>query len=721
MIACWLLYAGMSESDGGAGAENSMMFAEEAMKIFAGCRTDKGRGGKLQGVSGPSQKRYVHYFEQLKWRLRKEEEEAEEERRERERKRLEKRRKEEERKDTYGEDEEHKEEKVSTAVSPVSLSTRHSYSVPRPTYAIPAHSEEKEHHDASPQFVQAQRPSALSTSPSTSPSSSASAASSSSSSTAVSSATPSSLSPRKSSYARHSQFLSHASSFLYHSPKCEVLSVVLNNAYVSKEHEGMAHGDERSRDEWNDTWNSRDNWSLVITHYRPILPRSAVEDEDNDDDDDQQRRRHQPAAGKEREEERECESDAGTNKLHHHHIHIHSSSSASRSHKPLTPLLPRLNEYNHHRYSDVHEYYFKARPRAADAEPDDTSVTFDISSFESNSRSLILGGDLKFSIWRGKFDVDGDDDGLTSSRRCGRGKGKGKRKGRGGRDGGGVDDTVIPQRKLSRALANPLVHQTPRLFGWFWINTSFLPLSSFSSSGPAASPALTTIASPSAAVRRPSSPRPSELILRKNQLDESFQAADIDSEFNVYVHYFLPALHKEAVQIEELHRDQMQRIKRMEDERKRKEREDRRKRAESKIKEAAGAVHAAAVGGKKGRAGEAVEMADVGQLEAGEAGSRASGVFGQLHEEGQEEDQREVDKEEQKKKKKTTKPADRQQAGEENKVSSEVEAGGDGAVHDEEDDEEDEEEDGELDEEEEEVEAEEAEVEAEEALAEFVA
>ena len=705
MIACWLLYASMSDSEGGASTENSVMFAEQAMKVFAGCRTDQGRGGKLQGVSGPSQKRYVHYFEQLKWKIKKEDEEAEQARNERERKRTERRKKEEERKDVYRDDEEHKEETESTTVSPVSLSTRHSYNAPRPTFAIPPHSEEsKEHHDGSEEFTHAKRPNALSTAASV-------PSSSSFSSSALPSPSPPSLSPRKSSHAHHSRFLSHASSFLYHSSKCEVLSVVLNNAYVSKEHEGMMHGDERSRDEWNETWNSRDNWSLVITHYRPILPRSAVEDEDSDEH--QHRRRHQPA-GKEREEEKgESESDADSDKPHLH-IDIHSSpSSSSRHHKPLTQLLPRLNEYNHHRYSDVHEYYFKARPRAANADADDTSVTFDISSFESNSRSLILGGDLKFSIWRGKFDVDGDEDsGLTSSGSGGRGKGKGK-----GGGGSGVEDDGTPQRKLSRALANPLVHQTPRLFGWFWINTSFLPLSSFSTSVPATPSNMSSAASFSAAVTRPTTPRPSELILRKNQLDESFQAADIDSEFNVYVHYYLPALHKEAVQIEELHRDQMMRIKRMEDERKKKERDDRRRRAESKAKEAAGAVHTAVVVGKKGRSGDAVEMVDVGRMEVGEAGTRASGVFGQLQDE-HEDEQREAENNEKTKKKKQRQA--QEEDSEERKVSSQ--AGGRGG-EDGDGDEEDEEgeEDGELDEEEEEIEAEEAEVEAEEGLAEFVA
>ena len=710
MIACWLLYASMSEAEGGSGAENSVMFAEQAMKLFAGCRTDKGRGGKLQGVSGPSQKRYVHYFEQLKWQIRKEEEEADEERKERERKRMEKKRKEEETMDTYrNNEEEHKEEtEPSTTVSPVSLSTRHSYAVPRPTYAIPAHSEdseEKEHHDTN--FIHTRR----STAPSTA--STASSSSSASDSSVLPHSSPS-LSPRKSSHARHSRFLSHASSFLYHSPKCEVLSVVLNNAYVSKEHEGLTHGDERSRDEWNDTWNSRDNWSLVITHYRPILPRSAVEDDDSDDE-QQHRRRYQQAAEEREEEKRESDNDAGSNKLQHR-IDIRSSSShsASRSHKPLTQLLPRLNEYNHHRYSDVHEYYFKARPRAADADPDDTSVTFDISSFESNSRSLILGGDLKFSIWRGKFDVDSDEtDGLTSSGSGGKGKGKGKGKGGGG--SGAENEHIVPQRKLSR-VAHPLGNQTPRLFGWFWINTSFLPLSLASNTAPAGSP----VGSLSVPVCRPAAARPSELILRKNQLDESFQAADIDSEFNVYVHYYLPALHKEAVQIEELHRDQMMRIKRMEDERKRKERDDRRRKAESKAKEAAGAVHAAATTGKKGRSGEAVEMADVVSMEVAEDGLRtAGGVFGQLQEDEHEE-QREASKVEKQRKKRAMDEHD----SDERKESNEASGGGVENEHgasEGEDDEDEEDEDGELDEEEEEVEAEEAEVEAEEGLAEFVA
>jgi hypothetical protein len=54
MISGWLLY---SKPD---------MHAEQAQKQFATFRTAQEIGGKLQGVSGPSQKRYIKYFEQLR-------------------------------------------------------------------------------------------------------------------------------------------------------------------------------------------------------------------------------------------------------------------------------------------------------------------------------------------------------------------------------------------------------------------------------------------------------------------------------------------------------------------------------------------------------------------------------------------------------------------------------------------------------------------------------
>lgn len=43
------------------------MYAEQALKLFATYRTAQNLGGKLQGVSGPSQKRYIGYFEQLRF------------------------------------------------------------------------------------------------------------------------------------------------------------------------------------------------------------------------------------------------------------------------------------------------------------------------------------------------------------------------------------------------------------------------------------------------------------------------------------------------------------------------------------------------------------------------------------------------------------------------------------------------------------------------------
>jgi hypothetical protein len=53
-VSAWLLFS------------NPHLYAEQALKTFATFRTSQEAGGRLQGVSGPSQKRYIGYFEQLR-------------------------------------------------------------------------------------------------------------------------------------------------------------------------------------------------------------------------------------------------------------------------------------------------------------------------------------------------------------------------------------------------------------------------------------------------------------------------------------------------------------------------------------------------------------------------------------------------------------------------------------------------------------------------------
>ena len=721
MIACWLLYSSLSAQDDGSG---SSLFAEDAMKLFARCRTERGVAGKVQGVSGPSQKRYVQYFEQLQWRMRREEEEADKREEER-RRRLDKKRRQlgadniaaciqEESKEfdsgTVAElPAEEAKERPPATVSPVSAA---SSSRPAPTRAItpPAVSrlaEEKENDESIRQPFSSDSSKPLSAS---SDSSAPIAADSSSSSSAPS------YPGRKSSHHRRSEFLSYASSLLYHSPKCELVSLVLNNA-VLKEKDALQLGDARSRDEWNETWNHRDNWSLVITHYRPILPQP----QHDDDDDDAQLTA--AAAEKEREEEkRSSESDqarAAHPSARDIHIDINAGGSApafSSASARLPPprrvrprlsssLLSELNAYNERRYADVHEYYFRARKRQEG--DDDTSVTFDISSFHENSRSLILSGDLKFQIYRGKFDVGEDDDEQQSGAggaAGGRGRAEGREERRGREEGEGGSGSSAPQRKLSRALAHPLTLQTPRLFAWFWVHTCFLqPTAAFAPSpSPSASASSSTLP-----------PAPSELILRKNQLDEAFQASDIDSEFNVYLYFLSPPVHQQAAQIQELHTGQILRIKQMEEKRIAKEREDRRR------KEGGGAAAAmgykAEAGGKKTKAAE-LELAEVGQ-----GGQRASGAggsdggiserFGELKEDSDDD--------------RTGTGAEAEARSSSTERSKGVSSHGRGHRKEEEaEEEEDDDDGGSTDEEEEEaaeVEDEEAEVEAEEAQADFAA
>jgi hypothetical protein len=57
MVAAWLLYSKRQT--------RHAMVSEQAMLIFAERRTNIELGGGLQGVSGQSQIRYLHYFEQL--------------------------------------------------------------------------------------------------------------------------------------------------------------------------------------------------------------------------------------------------------------------------------------------------------------------------------------------------------------------------------------------------------------------------------------------------------------------------------------------------------------------------------------------------------------------------------------------------------------------------------------------------------------------------------
>ena len=525
MIACWLLYAGLDTTETGElKMGEGSLFAEDAMKLFARSRTEKGVGGKVQGVSGPSQKRYVHYFEQLRWRMMQSEEEQREEGRRKQRRKqsLEALQRDEEKEATHA--------GTAFAVSPISSSPRspHAYTLssPRTEHPVPV-TEEKENVDV------AVKPShSLALTP---------LWSSSSTSTGAETARGSS---------RRSGFLSYASRLLFEHPKCEVLRLVLNNAVVSKEKE-LQFGDEKSRDEWNDTWNHRDNWTLVITHYRPILPRSHQEgDDDADDDLSATAPRSHPLEREEEKRESEAEqtnpSAAQRQRTafspHSHLIdipasHLPSSSSSSplpprasssspsppktsprsRSLKRLSHLLSDLNAYNQHRYEDVHEYFFRARPK--ETGDDDTSVTFDISSFEENSKSLILSGDLKFQIYRGKVDVgedDQDDFGISRSTQT----------------LVALSSTPPSARRAAAAKTVPgacAAGSADTAAVWMVLGQHRLPAGDGGCSGAKAWRA-----------KRGVTPPPSELILRKNQLDEAFQASDIDSEFNLYLYYHCP-------------------------------------------------------------------------------------------------------------------------------------------------------------------------------------
>lgn len=117
-------------------------------------------------------------------------------------------------------------------------------------------------------------------------------------------------------------------------------------------------------------------------------------------------------------------------------------------------------------------------------------MTFDISSFASQAKSLILTGDLKFQVFRGNLAASLHTVGTTG--------------GASGRRDGGHDDHG------DHAPSGASDESKPFVYCWFWLNTSFANQSATS------------------------------VLLRKEQLDEVNRDAKVDPEMNLALDYHCP-------------------------------------------------------------------------------------------------------------------------------------------------------------------------------------
>lgn len=120
-------------------------------------------------------------------------------------------------------------------------------------------------------------------------------------------------------------------------------------------------------------------------------------------------------------------------------------------------------------------------------------MSFDISSFHSHAKSLILTGDLKFQVFRGnlagKMADDDHHDGAEDAE-----------------DDGDASAASSP-RKTQKQKGD---EEKPSVYCWFWVNTSFMDQKS------------------------------SSLILRKEQLDEIQKDSKVDPEMNLALEYHCP-------------------------------------------------------------------------------------------------------------------------------------------------------------------------------------
>jgi protein-tyrosine phosphatase len=155
------------------------------------------------------------------------------------------------------------------------------------------------------------------------------------------------------------------------------------------------------------------------------------------------------------------------------------------------------NSFYMRRYEDYEEFVFRAKPRTQNDDQyngygtpmAEDSITFDLTSFYT--QSLCLAGDMKFQIFRGNLQLELDQP-VDASNPLFNGM------------GGGQLSSYSSNVTLSSD------EEKPYCFCWFWLNTSFLPTSS------------------------------TQLILRKDQIDDACKNPRVDEEFAAHITYFSP-------------------------------------------------------------------------------------------------------------------------------------------------------------------------------------
>lgn len=159
------------------------------------------------------------------------------------------------------------------------------------------------------------------------------------------------------------------------------------------------------------------------------------------------------------------------------------------------------NSFYMKRYEDYEEFVFKAKPRSTNdatfSSPSkhqaEDSITFDLTSFYT--QSLCLAGDLKFQVFRGNLQLDLDD---VSANHVNN------------------DSQPSPHHQSYNSFSATRPNassdeEKPYCFCWFWVNTSFMPTHS------------------------------TQIILRKDQIDDACKNPKVDEEFSAFLQYHSPA------------------------------------------------------------------------------------------------------------------------------------------------------------------------------------
>jgi hypothetical protein len=250
------------------------------------------------------------------------------------------------------------------------------------------------------------------------------------------------------------------------SPPMELVTLTLNHVAPLKKAGALrTPGDDKARDVHNTTWNQSANWSLLITHYPPIATL-----------DDPAHVPHEQAGGEQKDEAK--------------------AAPISKDGSEEGWSADAINRRNMARYSDTKEFFFPAREK--EISDQDDSVTFDMSSFHAGATSLILGGDLKFQIFRGNLDrvnspsADGAAGASSIAAKIARRAGHGARIGDDDEEDDDDDDydggasaaaaaaaasassVASPSGAASSRSSKNALEEKPFVYAWFWINTAFI-------------------------------------------------------------------------------------------------------------------------------------------------------------------------------------------------------------------------------------------------------